>query len=220
MHVHLINPSHFVVRRRRHHAALAVRAGRRDPARRTATRCITDETLEALDPETIQAGRRRRHRHPHRQRAARLRSRARSPASAGRLGRVRRHPRHAVSRGGARARRRARGRQGRRRRGVGDGRSTTAPQRHAAAGVRGRAGSTPTQFVPARWELLPPDRYMWALGADGPRLPEALLVLLGVAHRRPEAAAAHVRTRSSRRSSSCAGGASASSRSPTTTSIR
>ena len=33
------------------------------------------------------------------------------------------------------------------------------------------------------------------LGADGPRLPQALLLLLGVAHRRPEAAAAHGRCR-------------------------
>ena len=42
-------------------------------------------------------------------------------------------------------------------------------------------------FYPARWDLLPKDRYMWALGADRARLPEALLVLFGVAHRWPEA---------------------------------
>ena len=50
-------------------------------------------------------------------------------------------------------------------------------------------------FVPARWDLLPEGRYMWALGADGSRLPEALLVLLGLAHRRPEAATAASWTR-------------------------
>ena len=58
------------------------------------------------------------------------------------------------------------------------------------------------------------------LGADRARLPEALFVLLGVAHRRPEAAAARREPRSCARSSSCAARASASSCSPTTTSTR
>ena len=58
------------------------------------------------------------------------------------------------------------------------------------------------------------------LGADRARLPEALLVLLGLAHRRPAAAAARTSTSWSTRSSSCGARASASSRSPTTTSIR
>ena len=58
------------------------------------------------------------------------------------------------------------------------------------------------------------------LGADRARLPQALLVLLGVADRRPAAAPARRPMRSSRRSSSCGARGSASSRSPTTTSIR
>ena len=75
------------------------------------------------------------------------------------------------------------------------------------------------QFVPARWDLLPEGRYMWALGADRTRMPEALFVLFGLAHRRAEAAPARRRQRRVGRSSSCAGAGSASSRSPTTTSI-
>ena len=43
------------------------------------------------------------------------------------------------------------------------------------------------------------------VGADGARLPEALLVLLGLAHRRPGAAAARRRPRRPARSSSCGG---------------
>ena len=58
------------------------------------------------------------------------------------------------------------------------------------------------------------------IGADGARLSEALLVLLGVAHRRAGAAAARRRTASSARSSSCGAADSGSSRSPTTISIR
>ena len=58
------------------------------------------------------------------------------------------------------------------------------------------------------------------LGADRARLPEALLVLLGVAHRRPEAAAAP-RGRGHRRDRGAAPArASGSSRWPTTTSTR
>ena len=58
------------------------------------------------------------------------------------------------------------------------------------------------------------------IGSDRPRLSEALLVLLGVADRRPEAAAARRGCGRCRRSSSCGSGDSASSCSPTTTSIR
>ena len=145
--------------------------------------------------------RRRRHRHPHRQRAARLRGRARR-ARARRLGRLRRHPRHALSGRGARARRRARGRQGRRRRASGprcvDDCVAGAPQRvydggriagdHVHAGALGPAAEGPLHV---------------GVGADRARLPEALLVLLGVAHRRPGAAAARRRRAWSARSSSC-----------------
>ena len=58
------------------------------------------------------------------------------------------------------------------------------------------------------------------LGADRARLSEALLVLLGLADRRPGAAAARGESASCARSSSCAGSGSGSSRSPTTISIR
>ena len=58
------------------------------------------------------------------------------------------------------------------------------------------------------------------VGADGARLPEALLVLFGLAHGRPGAAAARSRSRSSAKSSSCGVSDSASSRSRTTISIR
>ena len=57
------------------------------------------------------------------------------------------------------------------------------------------------------------------IGADGPRLSEALLVLLGVADRWPEAASANDRRRPARRSSSSDVWASASLRWLTTTSI-
>ena len=75
--------------------------------------------------------------------------------------RLRRHPRHPLSRGGARARRRPRRGQGRRRRRLGPG-----PGRH-----RGGHASQPVYdggrvdgrvLQPARWDLLPADSYMWA----------------------------------------------------------
>ena len=57
----------------------------------------------------------------------------------------------------------------------------------------GRVGGD--EFIPARWDLLPQRPLHVGVGADGPRLSEALLVLLGVAHRRPGAAAARASTR-------------------------
>ena len=66
-------------------------------------------------------------------------------------------------------------------------------------------------FLPARWDLLPAEQVHVGIGADRARLPEALLVLLGVADRWPAAAAARAPTPSSRRSSSCGAWASASS---------
>ena len=217
--VHLVNPSQRLVRRRRHHAALAVRAGGRDRARPGAIRIIVDETLEPIDIDHDRRRRRRRHRHPHRQRAARLRNRPHR-ARARRVGRLRRHSRDAVS-----------------------GRSRTSTARaHAVvrgdgdlvwrtvvadcfagqprAALRRRPRVAASEFVSARWDLLPHRPLHVGVGADRARLPEALLVLLGVADRRPGAAAARRRSRRRARSSSCAASASASSRSPTTTSIR
>ena len=97
--------------------------------------------------------------------------------------------------------------------------SPTAP-RARRSGSTTAAGSTASDFVPARWDLLPEDELHVGVGADRARLPEALLVLLGVADRRPEAAAARRRRgrRGDRRAA--AQRASASSRWPTTTSIR
>ena len=52
------------------------------------------------------------------------------------------------------------------------------------------------RFVSARWDLLPPGTLHVGLGANGARLSEALLVLLGLAHRRPGAPpASHGRRR-------------------------
>ena len=67
-----------------------------------------------------------------------------------------------------------------------------------AADLRRRPRSTATSFMPARWDLLPAGPLHVGVGADRARLPEALLVLLGVAHRRPGAAAARRSTPSSR----------------------
>ena len=217
MTVHLVNPSHLsfgvgvITPRWLFVLAAATPAACGQPR-------IADETLETLDIDTIQPG-------DivgigiHTGNA--LRGYEESAQRRGARGdrRLRRHPRHALSRRGARTRRRARGRQGRRRRGV-------------AARARGRAcrarcsrcmtadGSRPIASSPARWDLLPRGPVHVGLGADRARLPEALFVLLGVAHRRPEAAPARASTASSTRLSSCAAAASASSRWPTTTSTR
>ena len=106
--VHLINPSNVsfgvavITPRWLYVLAAATGTAWGDPA---------DRRRNARNPgPRIDPGRRRRrHRHPHRQRAARLRDRP-AGARARRLGRVRRHPRHAVPGRGARARRGARGR--------------------------------------------------------------------------------------------------------------
>ena len=75
---------------------------------------LVDETLEAFQIRRPEDRRRRRDWHPHRQRAARIRDRPGGSCPWG-VGRLRRHPRDAVSRRGARARRGACSRQGRRR---------------------------------------------------------------------------------------------------------
>ena len=85
----------------------------------------------------------------------------RDGARARRLGRVRRHPRDAVSRRSARARRRARRRQRRRRSSiwptvVADCFAGTPQPIYDGGRIDG------DQFVPARWDLLPNGRYMWA----------------------------------------------------------
>ena len=97
------------------------------------------------------------------------------------------------------------------------------PRRHASTTARNRsmtAAASPVSNSFPRVGIWPPRQVHVGIGADGARLPEALLVLLGVADRRPGAAAARSRRSSSTRSSSCGASASASSRSPTTISIR
>ena len=191
MQVHLDQSEPRVVRRRRHHAALAVRAGGGHAAR---VRRPADRRRNARDARLSSdpAGRRRRHRHPHRQRAARLRGRARGARSAARgSSSAASTPRsipdeahelggaHAVVKGDGDAR-------------LADGRRATAsPARRSRSTTA--AGSTATTFLPARWDLLPRGPLHVGLGADRARLPEALLVLLGVADRRPGAAAARRR---------------------------
>ena len=215
--VHLINPSDVVVWRRRHHAALAVRAGRGH--RHALGRSASSSTKRSTSrPRDHRARRRRRHRHSHRQRAARLRDRP-AGARARRLGRVRRHSRDAVSRRGARARR------ARTPSCKGDGdlvwqqvvedcvAGRPAPlydggrvaRRAVRVGALGPAAGGPLHV---------------GVGPDRARLPEALLVLLGLAHRRPGAAAARRRPRRPRNRRAAAPAGSGSSRWPTTISIR
>ena len=192
MRVHLVNPSDLVFWHRGHHAAVAVRAGGGDAG------------------QLRHAGHRRRDARAVRSRDRR--SRATSSASAstpatpcaatsvGHLARERGafvvfggHPRHAVSRRMPRARRGPCRRPRRRRPRLGVG----------ARRLRGRRTAPPVRRRPGRRRLVPAgalgsaaDRQVHVgLGADRARLSEALLVLLGVAHRRPEAAPARRRGR-------------------------
>ena len=71
----------------------------------------------------------------------------------------------------------------------------------SARPVRRRTGRR-RDVPPGRWDLLPRRALHVGLGADGARVPEALLVLLGLADRWPASAAASRRIRCSRRSSS------------------
>ncbi len=78
-----------------------------------------------------------------------------------RHGRVRRHPHDALPGRSARARQRARRRARRRRPGLADRCSPTSrPARFCRRYEGGKVAGD--QFVPARWDLLPPGRYMWA----------------------------------------------------------
>ena len=189
MRVHLINPSHVtfgvavITPRWLYVLAAATGTAWGDPL-------IVDETIEHVDPESIAAGRRRRHRDSHRQRAAWLRSRtpARERGAWVVFGGI-----HATlfpgrsrqSSGGAHSVVKRR-----RRRDVGQGRRRTAsmdiPSRST---TRGRIAGDAVRLG-ALGSLLPEARLHVGVGPDRARLPEALLVLLGVADRRPGAASA------------------------------
>ena len=156
---------------------------------------LVDETLDQVDLTDHPSRRRRRHRHPHRQCAARLRDRP-PGARARRVGRLRRHSRHAVPGGSARPGRGARGRARRRRPGVAEG-GRGLLCRDAAADLRGRTDRRRTVPVGAVGSAAQGPLHV-GVGADRARLPEALLVLFGLADRRPGAAAARGQSRRAR----------------------
>ena len=187
MRVHLVNPSDFSFGIGVDHAALALRAGGRDATRLRRPRhhgrdARADRRLDHRPGDVVGIG-------IHTGNALRgytighdgPRSAARSWCSAGSTPRSTRTRRcelggaHAVVKGdgdvvwaqGA----------GRLRRGPGP------------AAVRG-GWTEAADFVPARWDLLPREPVHVGVGADGARLPEALLVLFGVEDRRPAAAPA------------------------------
>ena len=149
-----------LVRRRRHHPTLALRARRRHAAAiRRPHHLSTRRSIRSI-PSTIQPG-------DivgigiHTGNALRGYEVGRDARARGAIGRVRRHPRDALSRRSARARRRAQRGERRRRRRSGPPSSPTAPPASPAASTTADA-SAPTRSLPARWDLLPPDRYMWA----------------------------------------------------------
>ncbi len=179
---------------------------------------ITDETLEQIQPDLIQPG-------DvvgigiHTGNALRGYAGRTHGARARRLRGLRRHPRDAVSGRSLRTGRRARRGQGRRRRGVGQGDRRSA--REAPPSGSTRAAASPAhEFLPARWDLAAARPLHVGVGADRARLPEALFVLLGVAYRRAEAAAARSRRSDRGDRANCGGWGFASSRWPTTISIR
>jgi hypothetical protein len=194
MSVHLVNPSDNSFG-----TAVITHAGSScSPPRPPALRATPSWSMSRWSRSSRRASTRghRRHQRPHRQCAARIRSRPHG-ARARRMGRLRRHPRHAVPRRGARTWAGPCRRQGRRRCRLGALR-----QRPASPASRGRStkadASRAAKFLAARWDLMPPRQIHVGLGPDHPRLPQALLLLQRLAHRRPEAPAAPVPERDRR----------------------
>jgi beta-lactamase regulating signal transducer with metallopeptidase domain len=206
-------PQPRLVRHRRHHAAVAVRAGRGHPDVGRPGHRRRD--ARAARPDTIAARRRRRHRHPHGNalrgyevgRAARERGATSSTAASTPRCIPRSRTSSAARTRWSRATATSWARCSR----------TARRARRSASTTAARGGGR--RFVPGALGPAAAQRLHVGLGADRPRLPEALLVLLGLAHRRPEAAAAR-RRRGGRGDRRAAARASASSRSPTTTSTR
>ena len=203
MRVHLVNPSDLsfgtaVITPRWLYVLAAA-----TPAR-YGTPVIVDETLEPFDPASVASRRRRRHRHPHRQRAARVSPSGGCARARGAFvvfggihatlfpTKCREHgAAHAVVSGDGDLVWSAV---------LADCEAGSPQPRYDGGRIEGEA------FSAARWDLLPADRYMWGSVQTRPRLPEALLVLLGVADRRPEAAAARRRRRRARNRGAAAQG--------------
>ena len=192
MKVHLINPSALafgvgvITPRWLYVLAAATPEQYGDPI-------ITDETLDPWDPDHRLGRRRRRHRHSYRQRGATATKSARSRARAAPTSCSAASTRRCIRRRRCRARRGARRRQRRRRPGVGAG-DRGLRRGRAAADVRRRQGRG--RRLQAGALVADAARQVHVgVGADRARLPEALLVLLGVEDRRPAAAAARRSTR-------------------------
>ena len=197
-----------VVRHRRDHAAMAVRSRGGDPSG------VRHPLDRRRDPRAVRCRsnrqrRRRRHRHSHGQRAARIRHRAdRARAKAPSSSSAAFTPRCFRTKFASTARRMRWSR--------GDGDHVwrlvlsdcaqgTPKSQYRRRPDRGR-GVLVRALGPAAGRSL-----HVGLGPDGARLSEALLVLLGLAHRRPEAAPAAGRPRSCAKSSRCGARDSASS---------
>ncbi len=217
MRVHLVNPSHVsfgvAVITPRWLYVLAAATGTEwgDPL-------IVDETLEPSRRLHHRARRRRRHRHPHRQRPPRLRDRH-AGARARRLGRLRRHSRHALSR---RSRTSSAARTPSSRATaivIWQQRRPRLRGRQAAAHLRRRTHRGrpvhPRALGPAARRTATCGRRCRPCAAARSTARSARS---GAPTARSRASAASIA--SSRRSSSCGAAGSASSRSPTTTSIR
>ena len=215
MTVHLVNPSHLsfgvgvITPRWLFVLAAATPASYGQPQ-------ITDETLEPFDLDSVQPATSWASGFTPATRFAATRSERR--AEPRRDGRLRRHPRDAVSRRGARARRRARRRSRRRRRRLAD-RPRHAAERRAAADVRGRTRRRRSIRPGALGSAA---RRAGTCGARCRRFAAVRSIARsarsGARTGRSPASAAS--TASSPRSSSCAAAGSASWRLPTTTSIR
>ena len=217
MTVHLINPSHVSFGDRRHHASLALRPGLRDaadlrharPHRRNARAARSRTIIQAGDVVGIGI---------HTGNALRGYEIGTAARAAGRLRRVRRHSRDALSGRGPRSRRRPRGRDRRRRAGLAAGaprlRGGHAERLLRRRPHRGRRRSCRAAGICCR------------RGATcGRRCRRCAAVRSTAPSARSGAPTASVRgsdtsTACSTRSWSCGAGASGSSRSPMTTSIR
>ena len=217
MRVHLINPSHLSFGAAVA-TSMAVAFDYRAATPASVDLTLVDETLERADFSAVRTGRCRRHRHPHAQRPARLRSRtaARERGAFVVFGGVHTslYPDEVLERGEAHAIVKGDGEV------VWPGGAWPITPMVVLRRVYEGGRVEGEQFVRAQVGPAAERPLHVRIGSDGARLSEALLVLLGVADRRPATAQRRAPTRSSKRSSSCGASGSASPRWPTTTSIR